>query len=233
MKIKAVQKKRKDKFIFNPLRFFKSVSTVHLIMLLLIGGAAVGTSGCKAKREARAAAAAKAERIAEARADLLAIINDNGNMTLEEKESTLERIKAMNIEDPEIQDLIARAEAIVAREREAADRVREATGETDTAEAEDANTRLENIFNQVSSSGSTSDANSRIREALSMFASPETPVLIIISQSGDNVDYDEPTTIKKYLEYLKDTQTPPAAIHNLEVDSNGKIKEVELIKNYR
>lgn len=233
MKIKAVQKKRRDTFIFNPLRILKSISTAHLILLLLIGGAAVGTSGCKAKREARAAAAAKAERIAEARADLLAIINDNGNMTLEEKESTLERIKAMNIEDAEIQDLIARAEAIVARERDAANRVSGATGAKEEAEAEDANTQLKNIFDQLSSSRSTSDANSRIREALSLFASPETPVLIIISQSGDNVDYDEPTTIKKYLEYLKDTKSQPAAIHNLEVDSNGKIKEVELIKNYR
>ncbi|WPP51053.1 hypothetical protein [Catalinimonas niigatensis] len=201
-------------------------------MLLLIGGAAVGTSGCKARKEARAAAAAKAERIAEAKADLLAIINDNGNMTLEEKESTLSRIKAMNIEDAEIQDLIARAEAIVSREREAADRVRGNTGAKDESKSMDANTQLKTVFDQISSARSTSDANSSIRQALSMFASPETPVLIIISQSGNNVDYDEPTTIKKYLEYLKDTNSRPAAIHNLEVDANGKIKEVELIKNY-
>lgn len=230
MEINTIQKKRQEKFGFNPFRILKSVSTAHLIMLLLIGGAAVGTSGCKAKKEARAAAAAEAERIAEARADLLAIINDNGNMTLEEKESALSRIKAMNIEDAEIQDLIARAEAIVARERDAADRV---SGKAATeAKAVDANTQLKTIFDQVSSSRSANDANSRIREALSMFSSPETPVLIIISQSGDNVDYDEPTTIKKYLEYLKDTNSQAAAIHNLEVDSNGKIKEVELIKNY-
>ncbi|WKN31029.1 hypothetical protein PZB74_18940 [Porifericola rhodea] len=232
MEINTAQKKQPGKTWF-PVRILKSISIAQMLLLLLIGGAAIGTSGCKAKKEARAAAAAKAERIAEARAALLAIINDNGSMTLEEKESELSRIKAMNIDDAEIQDLIARAEAIVARERSAADRVKEATGANKAAAAEDANTRLSKIFDDVSSSRSTSDANYRIREALSMFASPETPVLIIISQSGNNVDYDEPTTIKKYLEYLKDTNSRPASIQNLEVDANGKIKEVELIKNYR
>lgn len=108
----------------------------------------------------------------------------------------------------------------------------EIPGGRDEAKSVDANTQLKTVFDQISSARSASEANSSIREALSMFASPETPVLIIISQSGNNVDYDEPTTIKKYLEYLKDTNNRPAAIHNLEVDSNGKIKEVELIKNY-
>ncbi len=231
MEISTTQKKRPDKFLLRPLSILKSISTAHLIMLLLIGGAAVGTSGCKAKKEARAAAAAKAERIAEARADLLAIINDNGSMSLDEKERELNRIKAMNIDDAEIQDLIARTEAIVSRERDAADRVSNSSG-GGNMKTEDMNTQLQNVFDKVSSSRSTSDANMSIREALSMFASPETPVLIIISQSGDNIDYDEPTTIKKYLEYLKDTNNQPAAVHNLEVDANGKIKEVELKKNY-
>jgi len=154
-------------------------------------------------------------------------------MTLEEKERELNRIKDMNIDDAEIQDLIARAEAIVAREREAADRVAEATGEREVAEEEDANTKLENIFNQVASSRSNSDANFRIREALGMFASSETPVLIVISRENGQEDFDEPTTIQKYLEYLKDTKSDPAAIDELVFDANGKIKEVVLIKNYR
>lgn len=220
-------------FFRNTARLFRSFTFTQLLILALIGGAAVSTTGCKAKKEARAAAQAKADRIAEARASLLAIINDNGSMTLEEKERELARIKDMNIDDAEIQDLIARAEAIVAREREAADRVAEATGERDIAEKEDANARLTNIFSQVASSRSNSDANFRIREALGMFASAQSPVLIIISQEGSQVDYDEPTTIQKYLEYLKDTNSQPAAIDELVFDANGKIKEVVLIKNYR
>jgi hypothetical protein len=31
-----------------------------------------------------------------------------------------------------------------------------------------------------------------------MFASPETPVLIVISESHGQKDYDRPTTIKDY-----------------------------------
>lgn len=215
------------------LEILRSVTLSQMLMLSLVTFAAVGTTGCKAKKEARAAAQAKAERIAEVRADLLAIINDNGSMSLEEKESELQRIKNMNIDDAEIQDLIARAEAIVAREREAQVRVGEATGTSTSAAAEDADTRLENIFNEVASARSDSDANYRIREALSMFASPQTPVLIIISREGSQIDYDEPTTIEKYLQYLKDTNSQPAAVENLAFDANGKIKEVELIKNYR
>jgi len=220
-------------FFRNARKLLRSITFSQLLLLALIGGAAVSTSGCKAKKEARAAAQARADRIAEARASLLAIINDNGSMTLEEKERELNRIKDMNIDDAEIQDLIARAEAIVAREREAADRVAEATGEREVAEEEDANTKLENIFNQVASSRSNSDANFRIREALGMFASSETPVLIVISRENGQEDFDEPTTIQKYLEYLKDTKSDPAAIDELVFDANGKIKEVVLIKNYR
>ncbi len=211
----------------------RSFTFSQLLLLSLLTAVTVSTSGCKAKKEARAAAQAEAERIAEARADLLAIINDNGTMSLDEKESDLQRIKNMNIDDAEIQDLIARAQAIVAREREAADRVAEATGTRAAAAEEDADVRLKNIFNQVASSRSNSDANYRIREALGMFASPQTPVLIIISRQGSQVDYDEPTTIEKYLQYLKDTNSQPALVENLVFDANGKIKEVELIKNYR
>jgi len=43
-------------------------------------------------------------------------------------------------------------------------------------------------------------------------------------------DYDRPTTIRKYLEYLKDQGRFDKDIENLVVDKNGKITEVELIK---
>jgi len=215
--------------------FIRSITLSQMLMLALLTGVAVNTTGCKAKKEARAAAQARAERIAEARADLLAIINDNGRMSLEEKESELQRIKDMNIDDAEIQDLIARADAIVARERDAVDRVAESTGTTSegTSSGGNSSSRLGSIFSQISASRSNSDANYVIREALNMFASPATPVLIIISEQGNQTDYDEPTTIEKYFQYLKDTNSRPASVENLVYDANGKIKEVVLIKNYR
>ena len=89
---------------------------------------------------------------------------------------------------------------------------------------------LAKYFDAVASSTNATAANNSINEALTMFASPETPVLIIISGTGDNKDYDRPTTIQKYLNYLKDQKKNPNAVENLVVDASGKITEVELRK---
>jgi hypothetical protein len=56
------------------------------------------------------------------------------------------------------------------------------------------------------------------------------PVLIIISQAGGFNDYDRPTTIGKYLDYLKDQKVYTNTIEQVKYDSNGKITELELIK---
>jgi hypothetical protein len=46
------------------------------------------------------------------------------------------------------------------------------------------------------------------------------------------IDYDEPTTIRKYLEYLKDQKRINTEVKSLVMDDNGKIKEVELAKKF-
>lgn len=203
----------------------------QLIMLALIASVSLGTVGCKAKKEARARQEALEARIAEAKATLLAIINDK-TMPLEEKEQELERIKAMNLQDPEILDLIDRAEAAIAEQRAAEAEARAAAEKEATKPNEDAYAQVSSIFQEVARSGGNDAANAKIREALSLFSSADAPVLIIISQDGGQNDYDEPTTIQKYLNYLKDTKSRPADIHNLAYDANGKITEVELIKRY-
>ena len=90
--------------------------------------------------------------------------------------------------------------------------------------------RLRNYFDAIANASSTSSANSSINEALSLFASPDVPVLIVISQSGSQKDYDKPTTIKEYLNYLKDQKKNMNKISDLQYDASGKIKEVELVK---
>ena len=210
-------------------RLGRTAAWHRLIMLALLAVMALGAPGCKAKKEARAAAAAKAEKVAKARADLLAVINDQGSMTTDEKERIVDNIRAMNLQDGEIQNLISRAEDIIAQERAAA-RTQENTPPAATGSTTDA--QVQTALSDIARSSSESDANFKIREALNMFASTETPVLIIISETGGQKDYDEPTTIQKYLHYLKDTKNEPADIYNLEYDANGKIKEVELKKNY-
>jgi hypothetical protein len=63
-----------------------------------------------------------------------------------------------------------------------------------------------------------------------MFVSEDTPVLIVISESGGTKDYDRPTTIRAYLNYLKDVKKNPNRIGKLHFDNANKIVEVELIK---
>lgn len=92
-------------------------------------------------------------------------------------------------------------------------------------------TKLNQYFESISSSSNVASANRSINEALALFASPDTPVLIVISEEGGQKDYDRPTTIREYLNYLKDTKNNANSISDLKVDSSGKITEVELRKN--
>jgi len=94
----------------------------------------------------------------------------------------------------------------------------------------DPKAKLEQYFSSISSSGSEASANSSINEALSLFASKETPVLIVIHEAAGQKDYDRPTTIINYLNYLKDQKKTADKIGNLQFDSSGKITEVELVK---
>ncbi|MEQ8361989.1 MAG: nucleoid-structuring protein H-NS [Cyclobacteriaceae bacterium] len=91
--------------------------------------------------------------------------------------------------------------------------------------------KLENYFASISSSNNLASANNSINEALSLFASKDTPVLIVISEEGDQKDYDRPTTIGEYLNYLKDQKKNMNKINQLQFDNSGKITEVELVKN--
>lgn len=92
-------------------------------------------------------------------------------------------------------------------------------------------TRLGQYFEAISTASNVASANNSISEALTMFATPDTPVLIVISEYNGTKDYDKPTTIVKYLNYLKDQKKNINAISELKVDASGKITEVELRKN--
>lgn len=85
-------------------------------------------------------------------------------------------------------------------------------------------------FEAIANAPSTTSANSSIKEALTMFASPMAPVLIAIYYGPDDVDYDEPTTIDKYLNYIKDQKKNVNQINDMTTNGAGKITELELIK---
>jgi uncharacterized protein YpmB len=213
----------------------RSFRQIPIFLLIII--ASVGVFSCKSQKKmaAKQAAEEQARKIAKAKADLEVLLSDNGGLTLTEKESRLKVIKDMNIDDAEVQELIVKVEDKLKREREAlaakeqAERLareREAQLKREVTEPKG----LTEYFNLIAASTNLATTNRYISEAMQLFASEDTPVLIIVSKSGDIVDYDRPTTIKKYLEYLKDHKVVRNVIENVVYDANGKISELELIK---
>jgi hypothetical protein len=198
-----------------------------LLMIALSIG--TGMSGCKSKKKlAREQAAAEyAMKVETAKKDLLSIINDEGNMSLQQKESKLQRVKDLNLNEAEILALTRKAEEVIEAEKEALKRKWE---EENKKKLEASSMSLDDYFALIAGAATVDKANQKINEALKLFGSPDTPVLIIISQEGDIVDYDKPTTAKRYLEYLKDQKKNLNEIGNIEYDDNGKIKLLELIK---
>ncbi len=198
-------------------------------LLMIAMSIGMGMSGCKSKKKlAREQAAAEyAIKVETAKKDLLSIINDEGNMSLQQKESKLQHVKDMNLNEAEILALIREAEEVIKVEKEAIRRKQE---EENRKKLEASSMSLDDYFALIAGAASVDKANQKINEALKLFGSPDTPVLIIISQEGDIVDYDKPTTAKKYLDYLKDQKKNLNEIGNIEYDDNGKIKLLELIK---
>ncbi len=208
-----------------------------LLVLLVIGLTLGGATGCKSKKKiAREQAAAEyASRIEQAKKDLNAILNDESTWTLKEKEERLAAIKSWNLQDEEVLRLIDLVEDKLARERADAERKAE---EERLKKAEDERvkskaskyTSIENQLLSIAAAPDVATANAKIAQTLQLFATPDAPVLIIISQAGGFNDYDRPTTIRRYLEYLKDKKVYNNAIEQVKYDASGKITELELIK---
>ena len=203
---------------------------VLLITLITLGG----TTSCKSKKRL-AKEAAEAEykaRVAEAVRDLTAILDDETTWTLEEKENRVQTIKDWNLQNAEVDDLLFQVEKKLARERAQAAQLAEAEriAAEAAAQAREPKNVLEKNFTSIVNASNVNQANRIINETLQLFESNNVPVLIIISQAGGFNDYDRPTTIVDYLNYLKDQKVNRNRVSDLKFNSNGKINEVELIK---
>ena len=172
-------------------------------LIILVFALLVCVTGCKSKKKAMEAAAEKAR-----------IEQEAANKKKQEEEAKLRQEKEA-----------ADAAEAAKREAEAAAK-READAKASTPKA-----KLGQYFDAISGASNVAAANSTINEALTMFTSGDTPVLIIISGEGSQKDYDKPTTIRTYLNYLKDQKKNINKIENLVFDNSGKISEVELRKN--
>ncbi|MFA5418467.1 MAG: hypothetical protein WC341_08415 [Bacteroidales bacterium] len=209
------------------------VLLVTLMALLIVGGSTSCTSKKKLAREQ--AAAEYAAKVKQSVTDLNAIVDGTTNWTLDEQAKRLDVIKSYNLDEQEVKDLIVKAESTISMKR--AEMARKAEEEKLRAEEEARRLAdqskyvpIESRFDAVASAGNVDDANHQIEMTLPMFATPDVPVLIIISQSGGFNDYDRPTTISLFLNYLKDKKKNEFKVETVKEDSQGKITELELIK---
>ena len=205
----------------------KSKITTIMMVLLAVFITLGGTTSCKSKKRlAREAAEAEYKsKVEQAVKDLNAILDDETLWSLEEKEARVKTIKDWNLQNAEVDDLIFQVEKKLARER-----AQKEEEERNKQEAQNANTTLERNFTTIAQSGSVSQANRTINETLGLFESPNVPVLIIIKQNAGFNDYDRPTTIEKYINYVKDQKKAAEKVHEIKYNANGKINELELIK---
>ncbi|MEO0471718.1 MAG: hypothetical protein AAF206_18975 [Bacteroidota bacterium] len=199
--------------------------------VLMLGG----PIGCKNKKKLAEQQRAEMEKKKTMVLNRLQSIIDSRPANFDELqalERQLDEVKAMNMEDGQVMILIKRAEFHLQKERERLEAEAKAQEEANNPPPVPKSTQemLSDALNGIAGSGNTGIANMNIQNALSMFSSPNAPVLIIIAQENGKNDYDRPTTIQKYLNYLKDVGKNPNKIENVVLDSNGKIKELELIK---
>lgn len=206
------------------------IAFILLASIFVIGG----TTSCKSKKRlAREAAEAEYNaKVSDAIRDLTAILNDETAWTLEEKEARVATIKSWDLNHAEVDDLLFQVDKKLARERAQAalKAEEERQAELERQKAQSAGATLEAKFDAIAGANSINHANSLIEQTLTMFSSREVPVLIIISQAGGFNDYDKPTTIERYLNYVKDQKQSRNKVANIIYDNNNKIKELELIK---
>jgi hypothetical protein len=161
----------------------------------------------------------KQQKVDEARAKLLDLLLNKEGKSADELQKELDAIKAENLNDKDINDLIARVEQKIA-----------SMGSTANVPLKD---QIENAFQGIanaSKSGDISKASQIIKNTMPLFTGDDATVLIIISREGSIVDYDKPTTIKRYIDFVKDQKASKNAVDSYMLDTNGKIKELDLIK---
>ncbi len=160
------------------------------------------------------------KKVSEAKDALNAILNDD-SLSAAEKQKRLDAIKAKGLNNPDIAGLIAKVEADIAQTQKKEEEAQNKVEKVKT---------IHDYFGEIAGAGSTDQANTLINEAMNLFTSPDANVLIIIAGKGDDADYDKPTTIKNYLNYLKDQKKAPTRIEDFKKDPSGKIKTLILRK---
>lgn len=224
-------------------RFTRKLWIYSLAALLIFGSAACSPQRRLAKRHAKEA---KAAQITQAIAELNTLLNDEGLIPVPEKENRLQAVKDLQLDDAEVIRLIPLVEDKLRAEKARLEQLRKQQQQEEELrlQAEEARKREQQaqqmvhdrrILDALAAVANAPDlraANSRIADALTLFASENVPVLLLISQEGEIRDYDRPTTIRRYLELLKDQRRFNEEVENVKYDARGKITELELRKRF-
>ncbi|MCX6285299.1 MAG: hypothetical protein NTW31_13820 [Bacteroidetes bacterium] len=160
-----------------------------------------------------------AQKVDAAKAALLDMLLNNEGKSAAELQQQLDVIKAQNLGDAEVNDLIYKVQNKI-------DGMRNKPSLA-------VKTQLENAFQGIADAakaGNPTEADNLIKNTLQYFTAPDAPVLIIIYRQGNTVDYDKPTTIQRYLNFCKDQKKSANAVDAIQQDASGKIKELDLIK---
>jgi len=202
-----------------------------LLVAVIASFALTGTTSCKAKKEAAEKARIEAERAATAVAELNALLIDETS-TVDQLQTKLDAIKLRKIENAEVKGLIDLNQKRIDGKREEIRKKEEAEKKKEEVKKEvilKTDEQLDLYLQQIAKAPTAAEANALIEKVYDMFSSKTADVLIIISNAGGEPDYDKPTNIQTYLNYVKDQKLYSKKVYNLEMDNNGKIKLLELL----
>ncbi|VAW29551.1 hypothetical protein MNBD_BACTEROID07-403, partial [hydrothermal vent metagenome] len=177
-----------------------------MVIILLAGITFGGVSSCQSKKKLakEQAAAAYNTKVQQAKKDLTAMLNGTTTWTLDQQFKRLDTIKSYNITDQDVKDLIVKVDDKLNTEKVEAER----KAEEDRLRKEEAAKKLaeqakfkaiNESFAGIAHAGSYAEADKEINRTLSLFATPDVPVLIIIDQVDGVNDYDRPTTASRFL----------------------------------
>lgn len=209
-----------------------------LLCLFLFSFLVFTLPSCKKSRERKAAAAERLRKISQAKSELEALLA-NPKMSVSEKTRRLNHFKNADIsDDPEVSQLLGQLKKQIDTKKAALAAAAAAEAEKKRL-AEEAQRRktektaptIYDYFKNIVNATNAEQANTLIEKGLKLFTSADAPVLIALGKDNGITDYDKPTTIRRYLEYLKDQKKDLNKIDKITYDKvSGKIKTLELIR---
>ncbi len=214
---------------FIPMRYRLFFSPTPLLLALLIT-----MLGCKSQQNMVKSKDGKLSVDKETVVrDLTNIIDPESELTSEEKAALLKAIKDHGFQDAQVDSLIIEAEnALYSTAQNTAATQSEEPVATVDEDVKDPLVELEGLltdqFKALANPMPAADSEDIISETLTYFESNDSPVLIILQKLDGKTFYDRPTTIEKYLYYLKDLKKDSHQIEEVNLNTNDKINKLIL-----